>query len=398
MRSPARNPQDTLQLVTRTRWRGVSVALAAGVLSAACDVSQEAVHCEVGIPGATGETLISRALTGPCSIQVEPLGIVLGSDSVDPSLPVEHLASGRFVSGTFHQGRLAVWEPSGRLHGLLGRPGEGPGELRGLITVLYADGDSIHVVDATGRWTVFSTPDLQGVRQSSGRAGEALMNLKGTIFFPGGPVLVGIPPFHADGTLARFRLLDREGAVLRSFGIAEPEEPSGTASTRFDGAVLAKAGGGRFWAATPSTYRVELWDTAGVRHRVVERDVPWFRGATVEEASTGRGSSGLPIQIVGLREDPKGRLWVTVAIPTGRRPGPEDIRVRLFSEPELFYRWKIEVLDPNVGALLASADFARLEELPVFARSGIAYRYIESEDLGGSRVEFVRVDLKSIDP
>jgi hypothetical protein len=390
--------------VKMSSWRLILSVLVVALWTVGCgnpgspDVT---MGCEPRTPGSSpesrgpGGTLVSHALTGPCTIEVEPLEIILRSDSVDPALPVERLTSGLFVSGSHHPGRIAVWGPDGSFLRFLGRPGTGPGELRGLVSVLQVEGEAVHVVDAIGRWTVFGPPELALVRQASGTGGELLRNLGGTVFFEDGPILVGVPFFQAEGVPGRFQLLNREGERLRVFGA--PEDSSrGSEPSSLDGAILAKAEGGRFWAATPSAYRIELWDTTGVRHRAIHRDVPWFRGSTVEEAGSRRDGSGLPLQIVSLWEDSSGRVWVTIAIPTGRSPEPEDYYTRLFSEPELFYHWRVEVIDAGTGALLASHDFTRLEDLPVFSRSGISYRYIESA--GGARVDLVRVTLRRADP
>jgi len=282
-------------------------------------------------------------------------------------------------------GHLAIWEPDGTFDRLIGGHGDGPGEFRGQVSVFHVDGDSLWVVDSRARTSVLG-PDLAVARQGSPGGGDHLINLAGTLFLDDGSILAGVA-VPAGEASDRFHVRDRTGSFRRSFGPADPDSGRPFPGAEEDSAILAAAGGSRFWAASPSVYRLELWDTAAVRLRIIEREVSWFKGTSVDAAAR---TSELPLQLVLIRSDVDGLIWTVAAVPENRRRQRDSEAEN--HDPYAAYSWRMEVLDPGSGALLASESFSRLSDVPVFSRTGFAYRY--HEDGEGARIEIVEVGLQ----
>ena len=356
-------------------------------LCAACGEERVASSC-VSATASNDSLIVSTQITSACSLDIRATGIVLRSDSVDPRPPVERLMNGYFVSAVHSPGQLALWTPSGELDRLIGRRGKGPGELHGRLGVLYVDkGDSLHVVDGTARWTIFS-PEMVVVRQIGGGVGSKLTNLKGTNFLSDGRIVISPSAGHSR-TTHPFYVLDRQGAVVASFGAGPSPE---LAPDLEDGYVLDVAGDTTFWASRPSKYVVELWSATGDRLKVIQRKVDWFEES--EDLQSRRRAMSPSRRIVTLRSDSSGFLWSITTLPAAAKREPSNDRSPFpRSDPDADYDWRIEVIDPGTGSLIADSTFQRMSEVPIFSRSGLIYRFADDKT-GATFIEVVTVRVR----
>lgn len=108
-----------------------------------------------------------RAACGDCAVTVEPLTVLIPDSQRVDFLLRTHVATdrqGRYYAAPLASGHeVAVFTPDGRLDRTLGRKGSGPGEFEGVESVHTVAGDSLFVVDGSGRVEVFG-PDLRYAR------------------------------------------------------------------------------------------------------------------------------------------------------------------------------------------------------------------------------------------
>lgn len=127
---------------------------------------------------------IDRGSSAPCEVAFREVVRLRGSLSgLAPRLPVLELRTGRFVTATYTEGKLAVWDADGSLVTSFGMgAGEGPGEFAfpaglaeledGSVAVLTGR-RYIHIYAASGDYrTSYSGNSLVGVGQVSLVGGE----------------------------------------------------------------------------------------------------------------------------------------------------------------------------------------------------------------------------------
>ncbi len=206
-----------------------------------------------------------------------------------------------------------------------------------------------------------------------------------SLTFPGGesvvlqtmiftPELIGFP----------LHLTAPDGTITRSFGadppLYLPNRPEGQYR------VISSLGDGRVWSSFLNQYRIELWDTTGVRLKTLEREADWF------QPWAGDGADR-PL-VSGLRIDEAGLLWVLLLVPdTARtRQDPvEEAHGRIPADAwERMYDTVIEVIDPSRSQLLA-----RQRDDRVFTRFTRDLVYSHRADGGGYwSIDVVRAHLK----
>lgn len=280
------------------------------------------------------------------------LGDIDGPGMIESEAGTAQMDSrGRFyVYAEFGQD-FKVFSPSGEYLKTVGRAGGGPGEFLGLSFVRPGPEDSLHMVDLLNmRWSVFS-PDHEYVR-SAQLGVPVYMQLH---LLPDGRGLFSAP-VRGELALYPLHLLDASGEHVRSFG-AVPEEFE-SIGVDAEWRKITPAGPTSVWAAFLDRYRIELWDAAVEDEQpkhVVERSVDWFP-AGVPEAISLKEPPVTRLQAV--RQDSAGRLlvllhtadvrWREVVAPGAAHPNVTD--------PVRYRNSRIEMLDPESGELLASAE------------------------------------------
>lgn len=301
------------------------------------------------------ETLVGTEAACPsCRILIEPVAQVgdsLGDGFVGGLGVVLQSPDGRFFVSTESQpGYLLVFDAAGAFVERLGRSGQGPGEYTDPRPLSVSSG-GILVVDAgRGRLTRLLGTDvdtwplpfvpLHSIEVRPGLHVHAAL--------PRSPALAGLP----------LHLFDMaSGKVTKSFG-----NPSGRYDPRrpFDlmlmlGPVADSSG---FWSAPTNHYLLSKWSAEGERVGLLKRSVGWFE--TWSEFNEPAWQEPPPPQVVGLREDEQGLLWVVVRVADAEWAPMEPRRIaggHTQTTEEMkhsLYDTMVEVIDPQTGTLVTS--------------------------------------------
>lgn len=252
-------------------------------------------------------------------------------------------------------GIVSVFDSAGRFLRTLGRSGGGPGEFRVPETVLLDAHDSVHVIDTRGwQHTVLGpAPEWRYVRRTPVQPSTRVVLLSG------GRLAINAELAAGNAAGMPLHLLSSQGVVERSFGAAGPLDPKAHPWTRRR--VVAPSANG-FWAAHVLSYAIERWSRDGKKLEELDREAPWF---TPLEAPVFATSEHAPSpELVALREDASGRLWVLIVVagPDWRRGlGTPSVKrgsvvgwTKLDHIPQLLFETVIEVIDPVRAELLAS--------------------------------------------
>lgn len=293
-----------------------------------------------------------------CDVEFREVVRLEGSmEGVAPDHPVQALWDGRYVTGTYSPGRLALWGPDGRLLEVLGTgPGEGPGEFDYATEFAQTSDDEFLVF--TGYQLVHRYSTTEGFLRSfrlptfGGVSGAAAY---------GDVVVVAASDGRRD---LGFQIV---GDRVQPQGVIEPT----------GGFLLLAAGEGvGVWSATAERYvlRRHMWPGGTVVDSlVVNRD--WFRGPEGWAAFLGR-----------LQADVRGMIWVVGSspdpdAPPRRRPRPPAGVEVPITEAELaegirYTDLVIDAFTPD-GRLVASRRFDTVEETPRPMPGGLWFRPTE---------------------
>ena len=294
---------------------------------------------------------------GDCRIELEHIARITDAD--DPGiLPtsiawIQETEAGTFVSASLDGTQIAEFGPDGRLAGVIGRAGEGPGEFLRLHTLIPGPGDTLFAPDlGQGRISMFG-PDrtLAGTFPMPFVLPDLVM--------PDGSFLVAAPIRRSETIGYPLHVVDREGRVVRSFGTDEPQyrPDSNHILTR----IVAPGRDGTVWAMAPARYLLERWDpSTGERLQSTRIPSDWFRESI--EPYTDE-TVRPPPRVAGLWEDEDGLVWIIVqdADPDWE-PSPRANEHRPIERQERnrLYDWVIEVVDPDSGRVLASRRFSEI--------------------------------------
>lgn len=298
----------------------------------------------------------SRPSCPDCRITFEKIA-TLGDPTGPGIIPGLPSAAARDGAGnywlTFHAGRELplVFSPSGRFVRTVGRGGGGPGEFGGSIVARSFGGDSVYLLDAgNGRLSVYLADSEKPARMAL----VPMWNPKYAVLDDGTVIL------HFLSGLGNVHVIGADGTRRRSLGAAPPARFSTMElMNRMLRSFSPAREGGRFWTLSLE-YVIELWDTAGVKHRTLVRQADWFRPSMEFHApSPDKPPPPRPWQI---RQDERGLLWVVVFVADAewwKALGPsKDPRVEYESLNDNQYRdTVVEVIDPASGTLVASARF-----------------------------------------
>lgn len=275
-------------------------------------------------------------------------------DGVAPHEPIAVLGDGRYVTGTYSPGKMAVWGPDGGLRKIIGRgPGEGPGEFEHPSDLVQITEDEL---------VVFTGHRLVHVYSTDGRFRRSLR-------FPsaGGAARgvghddVAISWAGSEGVRQGFLL---QGASVRAFSGVQGR-------LQADLSVAAAADIG-VWSAESDRYvlRRHRWPDGVVVDSIV-RNPDWFHGP-----------DGLPANLYKLQSDGRGLIWAVMGVadanaPSGPVPAggdPEEYR----DITDRYFDHVVEAVTPS-GRLVASARFDGWRDTAYPIGRDLWYR--RSEDL-----------------
>ena len=293
--------------------------------------------------------------TGDCRIELEHITRITDAD--DPGiLPPEIIwlqetEAGTFVSASLDMTQIAEFGPDGRLIGVIGRAGQGPGEFARLVTLIPGSGDTLFAPDkGQGRITVFG-PD-------SVRAGTLPMPfLPPDLVMPDGSFLLAQQIGRKETIGYPMHVVDREGRVVRSFGTDEPQyRPD------LDDILTRNVAPGRdgtVWAMAPARYILERWDpSTGEQLQSTRIRSEWFRESIEPDTDE---TVRPPPRVEGLWEDENGLVWTIVSdadVDWEPPAGANEHRPFDLQEYNGVFDWVIEVVDPGSGRVLASRRFS----------------------------------------
>jgi hypothetical protein len=268
-----------------------------------------------------------------------------GGATLNPLAQVSAASTGEFLVTT---SQLYLADGTGRIVREVGRPGSGPGEFRRPEFAL-SDNAGHHVFDQRLRRKTRLTPHTF----AAGEVAPLPFFSHNAAMFPDGRYVVAgdfNSPGHAGQPL---HLVAADGTILLSFGNKDPTATSGLhpdARNRLLRRIVAPSGDGAFWAAHPSRYLLEKWDTSGRLLAVYERRASWFPPTdwAVIQAPDYDGAALNHPTIARLHEDEQGRLWVQITIRRRERTLPLGQ-----SEPQVFDTI-FEVLDLDERQVFAA--------------------------------------------
>jgi hypothetical protein len=296
----------------------------------------------------------SVAVSGsPTSITLERVA-TLGR--FEDSISVTHVGEVVWVED---RGEYLVTNPSGNRFlrydrqgnhvGILGRPGDGPGEFRYIGPVAIGPDGSIYVFEVGGRLTVLS-PEYEVLRTVR----LPILRILEAAILPGSEEIVAAGMIYSR-ELVGFPLqkISPAGEHLLSFGGLNPEVRSDRPSQ--DLRRLTVDPEGHVWAVRPDRYVLERFGPDGQPTGRIQRDAEWFPPRPYDLAEP----PSLPSPIVrAIRSMSTGNRLITLTVvaaepfdpllPWGHEtPTSPEQRNRLRDSV-------IEVLDATNGTVLAS--------------------------------------------
>lgn len=301
--------------------------------------------------------------SGPCTAgdcQIELEHITRITDADDPGILPEYLIwlqeteAGTFVSATADMTQIAEFDPNGRLAGVFGRAGQGPGEFLRLRTLIPGPGDTLFAPDkGQGRITMFGPDRTPAGTLPMPFLSPALVLLDGSF-------LVARQIRRSETIGYPMHVVDREGRVVRSFGTDEPQYRPDLNHILTRKVALGQDGA--VWAMAPARYLLERWDpSTGDQLQSTRIRSDWFR----ESSEPTDYAVYPPPRVEGLWEDEDGFVWTIVrdadvdweAPPWANEKEERPIDLQEYNR---LFDWVIEVVDPGSGRVLASQRFSEV--------------------------------------
>jgi len=289
-----------------------------------------------------------------------------------------------------YPGQLLVLDPtSGRPPIVIGRQGDGPGELQ-VVSGAWLEGSEVHVYDnRQQRESVFdsagnylrSYPWAFGPKNSVGSRWP----------LPDGGLLISATVRSREAAGNPLHVLNANRELVRSFGADTAMLLPGLIDLARR--AVSKASDGAIWVGRINEYRIEKWSISGEHLQTMDRQVSWFpRWQSVE--TTDYMAAAPPPRLVAILEDPSsGLLWTMTVLADSRyrptkRVGDAETPV-VVSELDDFFDTVIEAIDIRTSTVLATRRFDEI--LGVAGQAIVASQY-ELED-GTIRVRLSRLVL-----
>lgn len=230
--------------------RSPSSAQEAGVLRLPerCATCRLESHQTLQIEGSEGELWNATRLVGTARDSQGRFWMVMGSSTL-----------------------VHVLDRQGRLVGLVGRRGQGPGEFQSPNAVVPV-GDSVVVFDVANARATMVGVDLQSAR-SFRLAGQVFSGA--SIGWPRVVINASIP--NPDRAGFPFHILDlRDGVIEASFGGRSGGDFTPRNVAALFGHVLVSPSGREVWTISRTDFRVQRWTLRGEPIRTVAPDRDWF--------------------------------------------------------------------------------------------------------------------------
>jgi hypothetical protein len=248
---------------------------------------------------------------------------------------------------------IAVFDSLGKYSGLVGKLGQGPGDVSLANALVVGPDDTLTVFARL--MSVFG-PDRRFVRARAaipnGRVNIALL-------LPDGRYLTQAILPTSDLVGEPFHILSRTGQLQTSFGARARDVYLESDLVRQE--EIALAGASEFWAMRANEYILQRWSLDGTLVAAIGLNAPWFKSW---RSWDGRLDVGVPpTRVVSITQDGQGLLWILSVIPDAlptKRNGSTRGEGRLLTptDVENLEDSMIEVIDPRKGTLVFSQRFS----------------------------------------
>jgi len=202
--------------------------------------------------------------------------------------------------------QILLFDSTGRFVRRIGRAGQGPGEIAGLIDAQF---QGRHVVAADHGNSKLLIMDPGGTTIA-----ESRLPVRAGAFRVVSDSTVVLGTMDMDGATARTLHLVRSATAqrLKSFGEVHP---AWSAGARVAGDVLvgSSASANAVWVGHPGSFHIEEWDSDGRLVRTIRGDFAWSRAP----ARRDRESPPRPL-LLDFGTDSDDRLWILTRVPDER--------------------------------------------------------------------------------
>lgn len=301
---------------------------------------------------------------------------------------------GYIVHGQGRSGgtRFSVFDERGTFVRSIGRSGDGPGELRGIVDVAFTRSGRIVVLDYTRRrWITFS-------EKGELYAESPLVDLQpGRFRIIDGDTIAVVAAIDRRPRAAGHPLhvVDlRNGEVLRHFGAESRAwsiaEPYGSAQNLEVGGRINES----VWTGRVGRPHLEEWSADGSHLRTVTGDLEFFPVAQVPP----RDNPGAPppVAMTAFTVDRQDRLWMLTSVPNAHwravaRAGPEGAVPS--SQTDRYRDTRLDVIDLRTQRHLGHRVWDASGIHLVRRDDGILLSIIEYETSTWPRLVLYEVDI-----
>ncbi len=321
-----------------------------------------------------------RVLCPGCEIRLQEVALLghpedptsVGANAAGVDCSAGRLSTGEYVvSAVVGGGEIQVYDPEGKVVRLIGRKGEGPGELGTRVRLAVGPKDTLYVLDdGQARLSVFSASGefVRSFLVPDQVRSFALLN-NGDLLFS--RTSSGLEGMH-------FYLYGPQGEERGRF------ERVALDTREVDDRIVAPANPDGFWTASIWRHEFRRWGGAGSLEHTVTANVEWF-------PPDGRYVEGMPFSVPTapvlsyLWDDGHGRIWAFSIVPDASwEPG-------IPLTP--FYEWTrrtfdtiIEVIDLDRGLVVAAGRYDQM--FGKVCGSPLLYTANEAED-GDTRLQIL---------
>lgn len=326
-----------------------------------------------------------------CSIELAGVTTLRSSQPAGgPRYPatVVKLGDSYALAPTWEPGTAAVFGGDGQLTAVLGRFGDGPGEMKDVKGITRWFGDSIAVLHDRSRVSVFD----EGLEHARTLTLQSSSFITTDISPSGDSILLGRRTGTAGGADVALRYVSATGEPLRGYG------PSTDLGAGRIYAAFVEAGD-TVWAADMRRYEIDVFSrVSGRLLATIEREVEWFPPDT-------RTDWGGQPEIRDFVRFAPGKFLVLLIRPRSdftlpavrRSTGPETAATRQLDHAGMLERYEqiLELLDLESGKVIAQLDVTD-RWLGGFIKEDEVFSYEEDPRTGEIAVGVWRIEISGL--
>jgi hypothetical protein len=291
----------------------------------------------------------------------------------------------------FHKSgtHVQVFDSEGSFQTVLGREGGGPGEVRSLTDVAFADEDIV-MLEGRGRKFVVMNRGGELVRDIRFDVGAGDFRV-----ISADTVVIGSMDFRPDLVGYPLHLVSlSDGEVLRNFGSLEGEWNAAAAEPFADMIVLGESLGDRsVWRGHKSRLRLEEWGLDGSLIRVVTGDFDWFPPMILDH-------EGPPSLLASFAVDREERLWLLTRVPDPNwrsvhpgRVGPETLLRR--EDYDGYWDIRLDLFDLRTEQHLGTVRWDGTKVFLAVRRRTVLVHMVEYDEETTPQVALYRLEIST---